>query len=121
MLLIAIVVLSLADLAVTLTHLQTIGMAEANPLAAFLIDSTGSSWVLGIYKCLTVAVCVMLLYRARRHVQGEIASWLGLIILVGVSVLWYLYTDAYTDADTNSLETVQIAQTMHGDAWLMLD
>ncbi len=116
MLLAATVVLSLADLAVTITHLQSIGMAEANPLAAFLIRSTGSSLALAVFKCFTVAVFVMLLYRARNHVQGEIAAWLALFILVGVSIMWYLYTDTSTTP-----ETVRIAQILHGDDWLMLE
>ena len=100
----------------TITHLQSIGMAEANPLAAFLVRSTGSVLALAVFKGITVAVCIMLLYRARRHVQGEIASWVALGILVGVSVLWHLYTEASTTP-----ETIKIAQTLHGDDWLMLD
>lgn len=112
----AIVVLSLADLFVTLTHLQSIGMVEANPVAAFLIRSTGSPWALILFKAGTVAVCVMLLYRVRNHRQGELAAWLALVILVGVSVMWHYYSEA-----SDAPETVRIARLIHGDQWLTLD
>ncbi len=112
----AIVILSLADLAVTLGHLQSIGMAEANPVAAYLIRVTDSPWALVAFKVLTVAVCVALLYRARRHWQGEVASWLALSILVGVSVLWHYYAEAWDDANQ-----VRLAQVVNGDDWLQFD
>jgi len=116
MLLAAIVVLSLVDLLITIAHLRSVGMVEANPLAAYLIRTTGSWWALALYKSATVAVCVVLLHRARRHVQGEIASWLALVILVGVSVMWHCYMQ-----ESESPDVVRIAQVVHGDEWLTLD
>lgn len=115
-LLAAIVVLSLADLAITLSHLRSTGMVEANPVAAFLIRHTGSAWALGLFKVGTVMACVLLLFRVRHHVQGEIASWLALFILVGVSVMWHYYAQASDDP-----QTVRIAHVLHGDDWLVLD
>ena len=115
-LLVAIVVLSALDLLITLSHLQTTGMIESNPVVVFLIKTTGSAWSLAFYKAGTVAACVMLLYRARKHVQGEIASWLALMILVGVSIMWHFYMEA-----SDHPEHVQIAQVIHGDEWLVFD
>ena len=97
-LLAGVVVLSLADLAITIAHLRGVGMIEVNPIAAYLIKTTGSSWALAAYKCATLAVCVALLYRARRHVIGEMACWLALAILAGLSVVW----DSYTKTDRGS-------------------
>lgn len=116
LLLAAIVILSLVDLLITLSHLHTTGMIESNPLVVFLVRTTGSSWALTIYKAVTVAVCVMLLYRARKHVQGEVAAWLALMILVGVSIMWHFYMEASAFDDN-----VQLAQIIHGDEWLVLD
>jgi len=116
MLLAAIVVLSLVDLVITIIHLRSVGMVEANPLAAYLIRTTGSWWALVLYKSATVAVCVLLLHRARRHIQGEVASWLALVILVGVSIMWHCYM-----RESESPEVVRIAQAVNGDEWLMLD
>ncbi len=112
----AIIMLSMADLLVTLLHLQSIGMVEGNPIAAYLIRSTGSAWALAVFKGRTVAVCATLLYCTRRDIRGEIASWLALVILVGVLVMWHFYTQA-----TDNLEVVRIAQILHGEDWLILD
>jgi len=94
-LLVGIVVLSLADLIITLTHLTTVGMAEANPVARWVIQWTGSPVSLVLFKVATVGVCVVLLYRVRHHLQGEIAAWLALVILAGMSVMWFSYTAVY--------------------------
>ncbi len=111
-----IIILSLADLLVTLLHLQSIGMVEGNPLAAYLIRTTGSACALAVFKGLTVAVCATLLYCTRRDIRGEIASWLALVILVGVLVMWHFYTQT-----TDNPEVVRIAQILHGEDWLILD
>ena len=116
-LLLGIIALSIADLVVTITHLKTIGMAEANPIAAYLIRATNSTWILAAYKLATVGISVTLLYLARRHRVGEIATWSALAILVAMSVSWHNYA-SYVD----DLEHVRLAESgAYGDQWLMLD
>ena len=115
-LIVAIIMLSTIDLLITLFHLQSIGMLEVNPLAAYLIRTTGSAWALAAFKALTIAVCVTLLYCSRLDIRGEIASWLAMVILVWVLVMWHFYTQA-----TENPEVVRIAQILHGDDWLILD
>lgn len=112
----AIIILSTVDLLITLFHLQSIGMAEGNPLAAYLIRTTGSAWALAVFKGFTVVVCATLLYSTRRDIRGEIASWMAVVILVGVLVMWHFYTQA-----TDNPEVVRIAQILHGENWLILD
>ena len=111
-----IILLSTVDLLITLFHLQSIGMAEGNPLAAYLIRTTGSAWALAVFKGLTVAVCTTLLYSARRDIRGEIASWLALAILAGVLVMWHFYSQ-----EMDNLDMVRIAQNLQGEDWLVLD
>ncbi len=116
-LLLGIVVLSLADLAVTLTYLQGTGMLEANPIAAYLIRTTDSSWALAGYKVFTVGIAVTVLWALRRRLEGEIASWCGMVILVGVAFLWHRYSNEF-----NGPDDVILAQSgVYGDSWLMLD
>lgn len=115
-LIVAIIILSTVDLLITLFHLQSIGMLEVNPLAAYLIRSTGSAWALAAFKALTIAVCVTLLFCTRRDIRGEIASWLALVILIGVLVMWFFYSQA-----TENPEVVRIARILHGEDWLILD
>ncbi len=117
LLIVGIVLLSVGDLGVTLLHLKSSGMMEANPVAAWIIAHTGSGVLLTAYKTLTVAICVGLLFRLRRHVEGEIGAWCALLILAAVSFQWYQYTheiDVVTD--------IELArQGAYGDDWLILD
>ena len=115
-LLIGILVLSAGDLLLTLGHLQTTGMAEANPIAAFIIRSTDAAGALIVYKALTVGTCITLLYWFRRHRAGEIAAWCGMAILAGMSVMWYAYSTSMESPTARSL-----ARASHGDEWLMLE
>ena len=105
-LLIGITVLSVADLIITMTHLTAGGMAEANPLARWVIERTGSPVSLASFKLLTVLVCVALLYKVRRHFQAELAAWCALGILACMSVMWFSYSQ-----HLDSPMEVKLAQT----------
>ena len=87
-----VILLSLADLFLTITYLTTVGMSEGNPIAQWLLQSTGSIWPLAIYKGLTVAICVTLLYRNRHRRQSELAAWCAMLILVTLSIWWNQYS-----------------------------
>jgi hypothetical protein len=112
----AIVVLSLADLIVTLGHLKSTGMIEANPIAAYLIRVTHSPWVLAEYKCLTVGICVTLLYRLRRRAWGEVGAWCAVGILTVMALLWHTYS-----TELQSHAKVGIVQAEENSQWLQLD
>lgn len=117
LLILGIILLSVADLLITVTHLRSVGMMEANPIAAFLIRTTRSPWILVAYKSLTVSLCAVLLFHARRHVTGELAAWLSLFILAGMSVLWHRYSTHFDQP-----EQIRLAQSAAGpDEWLYLD
>lgn len=112
-----IILLSVVDLLITLTHLRSVGMMEANPIAAFLIRTTRSPWILVVYKLLTVGLCALLLFHTRRHLVGELAAWMSLVILVGMSVHWHRYSNHFDHP-----EQVRLAQAASGpDEWLYLD
>jgi len=114
-LLAGILTLSVSDLVMTLTNLHTTGMAEANPIARLIIEHS-SSLGLVAYKLITVSVCLALLYRLRNSIQSEIASWVGIAILAGLSVYWGHYSAHMHDAD--ALE-VRLAGDLD-ERWLTL-
>jgi hypothetical protein len=91
-LLAGVVFLSIADLFLTLSYLTSVGMSEGNPIALWLLQTTNSVWPLAIYKGITVAVCVTLLYWNRQNRQSELASWCALMILVALTVWWNQYS-----------------------------
>ena len=98
-LVLGIVILSLADLVVTLAYLQANWMMEANPLAAYIIRSTQSAWALGAFKCCTVAVCAALLLRLRHARAGEVAAWCGIAMVTVMSIMWHSYARHFDDPE----------------------
>ena len=117
LLIVGIVLLSLGDLVITLILLKSTGMAEANPIASYLIRSTGSGFVLAAYKALTVGVCVSLLYRLRPSVEGEVAAWCAMAVLALTAVQWYQYMHELDDLDQMELAHC----TACVDQWLLLE
>lgn len=98
-LVLGIIILSLADLVVTLAYLKANWMMEANPLAAYIIKSTQSPWALAAFKCCTVAVCAALLLRVRRFRSGEVAAWCGIVVLTVMSIMWHSYSRHFDDPE----------------------
>lgn len=88
-----ILILSAADLLLTVIHLQHFGLAEANPIVIFLVESFQSLWVLAAFKFASVALCLGFLFRARHHVAGEYGAWVATIILTIVLLVWQDYSD----------------------------
>ena len=72
-------------------YLTSVGMTEGNPIAAWLLTQTNSLWVLALYKGVTVATCVTLLYYMRNSRQGELAAWCSMLIMTALSVWWNQY------------------------------
>jgi hypothetical protein len=91
-LLVGIVMLSVADLVLTISYLTTVGMSEGNPIAVWLLQTTNSVWALAMYKAITVTICVSLLYLTRFQRQSELAAWCAMLILVALSIWWNQYS-----------------------------
>lgn len=99
LLIIGIVVLSAADLLVTVAFAQAGGMMEANPIALFVARFTESPWALAAYKAVTVGICVALLYRLRRYASGEAAGWCCVAILAVMSLMWHHYSNTLANPE----------------------
>ena len=90
-LLIAVSALSLLDFILTLNQMKTVGMAEANPLVVNLMKMMPSAWALGGLKGISLGTFLMLLHLTRHSLTGEIGAWVGLAIMIGVTVMWGMY------------------------------
>ncbi|MHC4947555.1 MAG: DUF5658 family protein [Planctomycetota bacterium] len=97
-LLAAIVLLSLVDAVLTIGFMRTTGMYEANPLVIRLVEWTGSTAVIGLYKAATVGVGVAILYRLRSRLASELAAWFMTAVLVALTCQWVRYTRVVADA-----------------------
>lgn len=87
-----IVLLSLADLYITLVYLHSGGMSEANPVARWIMGH-GSAALLSFWKLATVAVAVLIFYNARHTRAGEIGAWSCALLLTWLTVQWISYSD----------------------------
>ncbi|MEM7227800.1 MAG: DUF5658 family protein [Planctomycetota bacterium] len=116
-LLAVVIALSLADLILTVQHLTSIGMAESNPIAAWVIRTSDSVAALSLYKLATVAIAVGSLFLVRRHRIAEVASWGAVTVLVALCFRWDAYA-ATIETDLIPMTHFEIAADQH---WLTLD
>ena len=112
-LLVGVVLLSMADLFLTITYLTTVGMSEGNPIAVWLLSATNSVWPLILYKVGTVTVCVSLLYVNRFRRQGELASWCAMLLLVALSTLVYTANAARQSVNRHEVLTFDHGWRFH--------
>lgn len=92
-LLAGVVALGLLDLALTLFHAKTYGMAEANPLGAWAMREGGSAGLAAL-KLTSLAICCLTLefaWNKRRKFAESIAAFL-LMIMLALSVHWVVYS-----------------------------
>lgn len=92
----AIAAMSVVDLYLTLLYLTNTGMSEANPVARAII-AYQSPAVLGVWKALTVSLCVGILYLIRERRSAELGAWIGALVLGWLMVHWARYADYKQD------------------------
>lgn len=97
LLLAAVTLLGLGDLYATLMHLQSVGMAEMNPIAARLM-AAGSVPALILFKLGCMALTVGLMWRVRRHIAAEMGTWLLFGVMALLTVHWYQYNTMVMDS-----------------------
>lgn len=87
MLLAGVAMISIADLIMTLTYATSVGMIEMNPIA-HAIMSTGSVWLVVLWKFATAGLGIAILCRFRRQRAAEIASWICFVGMVMLLIHW---------------------------------
>lgn len=94
-LILTIVLLSVADLYITLVYLHSGGMGEANPLARWIMGH-GSPVLLALWKFLTVGVAVAIFYKTRSTRASEVGAWACVLLLTWLTIRWGYYSDEIT-------------------------
>ncbi|MEM7754010.1 MAG: DUF5658 family protein [Planctomycetota bacterium] len=94
-LLAAVVLMSAADLAITLVWLTNVGLAESNPLARWVI-AQGSVELLAVWKAITVLPAVLVFAVLRDKPVGELGAIIAATVLAIVTLHWHAY---HADAD----------------------
>lgn len=111
--LIAIVLLSLADLAMTLDHMKGPGMYESNPLAR-LIMHWGSPASLAMFKCMTLLLGCWLLWRTRQSRAAEFGAIICLVALTWLMLRWNHYSDQMSELTPHLAEI----RAYHNNTWV---
>lgn len=109
----AVAVMSLADLAMTLTYLNHVGMIESNPLARIVMHGGGPGSLVA-WKLASTALAIGILLRLRRRGVAEVAAVLCCAVLVWLMVRWVAYVEA-----APALAGALTAMPEHvGDEWV---
>lgn len=110
------VVLSLFDLAQTITYMRGVGMLELNPLARVMVELGGARQLV-MFKMFTVAVGCGVLYLLRRHALAERCAWVCVVVLVCLALWWMRYNMLVVD-----IATIADASQLAADPrWVALD
>lgn len=96
MLLAVVVVLSLADLYMTLAHVTGAGMLEENPLARRVMAFDSPALVVA-WKGATAGIGVALLFAIRRRLSAELGAWACVLILTWLTIRWEQYAAHVAD------------------------
>lgn len=83
---------SLADLAITLEFVTTVGMAEANPIARAIIGTGSVPLLVGFKLALCLSACGVF-WIARKRWSGELGAWVGALVMAWLMVRWHSYID----------------------------
>lgn len=92
LLLAALVLFSAADLWMTLLHMRSGGMMEANAVVR-LVATTGSPMVLVFWKLGCVAPFVLIMYSRRHRKAAELACLAACVLLGLVTWRWMGYSE----------------------------
>lgn len=91
-LLLVIVILSLADLYMTMTHAMSFGMLEQNPVARLIMEH-GTPAGLVAWKLITVGFAAWVMYRLRARPSAELGALFCVCVLTWLTFRWATYND----------------------------
>lgn len=110
--------MGLADLAITMTYLTSVGMYEGNPVARFVIG-LGSPAIVVAFKVGTMLVTSWIVLAQRRRWQAEMVAWIAAVVLGLLTVHWLNYI-AYAEAKQDVLSTVAFDPSFAPGSWVSL-
>lgn len=92
LLLMAVILISIADLVMTLTYAMSVGMMEVNPIAHAIMTS-GSPLLVVLWKTATAGLGISILYRTRSTRFSEGATWICFLGMVMLLAHWISFNN----------------------------
>jgi hypothetical protein len=102
-----ILLISIADLQITLMFLTSGGMAEGNPIARYIM-SFDCQWLLGAWKLLLTGLACGTFICFRTRLSVELATWLCAAVMVWLAIRWGFYADYAALAAEHSIHVVSV-------------
>lgn len=90
LLILALVLMSVADLLCTLTYLTSVGMVEANPIARHMIEIGGVRQLV-LYKAFTMTLSCGCIFLIRKKRGAELGAWVCVALLLSLMLHWLQY------------------------------
>jgi Domain of unknown function (DUF5658) len=94
-----VAMMSVGDLYATMTHISSVGMFEANPIARHVM--AGGSLGLILFKVGSVGLAIGLMLKVRHKLSGELGSWVLLAMMTALTIFWYYYNGYVAHELTN--------------------
>lgn len=104
-LLIAVTIMGLADLAFTLNYVTTVGMIELNPIARMVMNLE-SPWAMVAWKLSLMVLSGGILFYYRRRRCAEVASWVCFLVLCGLTFQWSAFAQGTTGLGADYVQTM---------------
>lgn len=86
-------IVSVADLIMTLKFVTSVGMIEANPIARWIMRS-GDATTLTIFKMALTLASLGTIFYFRKKRSAEVAAWIAFAIMLALSFRWFNFVTA---------------------------
>lgn len=86
----AVALLGAGDLYNTITHTNSVGFIEANPVAQHMVYAQSHLGLI-LFKFGTIGIATGLLLRTRHHLSSELGGWAILVAMVALTIQWQMY------------------------------
>ncbi len=120
LLIVALILMSLADLICTLTYLTSYGMVEVNPIARHMIDIGGTRQLI-LYKAFTMTVSCGCIYFVRAKRGAELGAWICVAVLLLLMLHWTQYNEVM-DSLSPHFTTIGLPGSISSyDDWILIN
>ena len=90
LLILALVLMSVADLLCTISYLTSVGMVEMNPIARHMIEIGGVRQLV-LFKAFTMTLSCGCIFLIRKRRGAEVGAWLCVAVLLSLMLHWLQY------------------------------
>lgn len=118
LLILALVLMSAADLLCTISYLTSVGMVEVNPIARRMIEMGGVRQLV-LFKIFTMTLSCGCIYLIRRRRGAELGAWVCVGLLLSLMVHWTQYNAVMTTLAPH-FSSISLPSTTVDSDWMII-